>query len=109
MVSQCPSLVVRRPSCGVNNCFKSLLLLHPWAKTRYLVGSIGVTCRSKIAEIVRSEIQDGHHLENIFFASSPEPQGLLTPNLVGSIRVSCSSKIHVAKIVLIENPRWQPS
>ena len=25
------SSVVRRPSCGVNNCFKSLLLLHPWA------------------------------------------------------------------------------
>ena len=23
--------VVRRPSCGVNNCFNSLLLLHPWA------------------------------------------------------------------------------
>ena len=31
VVSQCPSCVVRRPSCGVNNCFKSLLLLHPWA------------------------------------------------------------------------------
>ena len=26
-----PSCVVRRPSCSVNNCFKSLLLLHPWA------------------------------------------------------------------------------
>ena len=24
-----PSCVVRRSSCGVNNCFKSLLLLHP--------------------------------------------------------------------------------
>ena len=31
VVSQCPSSVVRRPSCGVNNCFKILLLLHPWA------------------------------------------------------------------------------
>ena len=25
------SCVVRRASCGVNNCFKSLLLLRPWA------------------------------------------------------------------------------
>ena len=25
------SSVVRRASCSVNNCFKSLLLLHPWA------------------------------------------------------------------------------
>ena len=33
MVSYCGQSmsVVRRPSCGVNNCFKSLLLLHPWA------------------------------------------------------------------------------
>ena len=25
------SVNVRRPSCGVNSCFKSLLRLHPWA------------------------------------------------------------------------------
>ena len=37
VVSQFPSSVVRRPSCvvhrpswGVYNCFKSILLLHPW-------------------------------------------------------------------------------
>ena len=33
MVSYCAQSmsVVRRLSCSVNNCFKSLLLLHPWA------------------------------------------------------------------------------
>ena len=33
MVSYCGQSmsVVRRSSCGINNCFKSLLLLHPWA------------------------------------------------------------------------------
>ena len=49
---------------------------------------------------------NGRHLENIFFASSPEPKGQLTPNLLGSIRVTCRSK--VAKIVPIGNPRWPP-
>ena len=61
-------------------------LLSPKPKSQLtpnLVGSIGVTYRSKIAKIIRSEIQDGHyggHLENQFFASSPEPKGLLTLN-----------------------------
>ena len=65
-----------------------------------LVGSIGVTYRSKIAEIV-----DGchdHYLENLFFASSPDLKGQLTPNLVRSIRVTCRSKS--AEIVLMGNP-----
>ena len=46
----------------------------------------------------------------IFFASSPEPKGQLTPNLLGSIRVTCRSNI--AKIVSVQIPRlppWQPS
>ena len=53
---------------------------------------------------------DGGHLENLFFASSPEqkgqliipptPLGQLTRNLVGSIGVTCRSKI--AKIIPIE-------
>ena len=51
--------------------------------TGNVVGSIRVTCRSKVAEIVPSKIQDGH-LENLFFASSPELKGQLTGNLVGS-------------------------
>ena len=49
-------------------------------------------------------IQDGchgSHLENLFF-SSPEPKGKLTRNLVGSIRVTCRSKI--AKIISMGNP-----
>ena len=43
-------------------------------------------------------------LENLFFASSPEQKDLLTLNKVGSIGVTCRSKI--AKILLIRNPRW---
>ena len=73
------------------------------------LGSIGVTCRSKIAKIVPIGNQDGchgSHLENLFFASSPEPKGQLTPYLLGSIRVTCRSKI--AKVVPIGNPRWPP-
>ena len=57
----------------------------------------------------QSEIQDGHHgghLENLFFASSPEPKGQLTWNLVGSIGETCRSKI--VKIVPIWNPSWPP-
>ena len=77
--------------------------------TPNFVGDIGVTCRSKIAKIVQSDIQDGRHgchLENLFFASSPELKGQLTRNLVGSIGVTCRSKI--AKIVPIVNPSWLP-
>ena len=43
-------------------------------------------------------------LKIYFFASSPESKGLLTLNLVGSIGVTCRSKI--AKIVPIRNPKW---
>ena len=58
---------------------------------------------------MQSDIQDGHHgrnLKNLFFASSPELKGQLTRNLVGSIGVTCRSKI--AKIVPIVNPSWLP-
>ena len=52
-----------------------------------------MTCKSKITKIVPNpEIEDGRHLENLFFACSPEPKGQLTPNLVGSIRVSVDQK-----------------
>ena len=46
-------------------------------------------------------MQDGGHLENLFFASSPKPKSQLTPNLVRSIGVTYRSKI--AKIVPIGN------
>ena len=107
------SCVVRLASCVVRHAASAIALKAyssytppiPLVQlTRYLEGSIRVTCRSKIANIVRSEIQDGRHLENLFFASSPEPKGQLTSNLLGSIRVTCRSKI--AKIVPIRNPRW---
>ena len=48
----------------------------------------------------------GSHLENQFFASSPELKSQLTRNLVGSIGVTRRSKI--AKIVPIVNPSWLP-
>ena len=54
-------------------------------------------------------MSDGRHgsrLENLFFSSSPEPKGQLTPNLVGSIGVTCRSKI--AKIMPIIKPGWAP-
>ena len=50
--SQCPSYFVCRSSFAFNNCFKSLLLLHPWASGLETVGHIGVTYRSKIAKII---------------------------------------------------------
>ena len=51
--------------------------------TPNLVGSTGVTYRSKITKIVLSEIQDGRHghLENQFFASSSELKSQLTGKL----------------------------
>ena len=45
-------------------------------------------------------------LKIYFFASSPELKGQLTRNLVGSIGVTCRSKI--AKIMPIVNPSWLP-
>ena len=91
---------------------KIYLAISPASKSQFtpnFVGDIGVSCRSKIAKIMQSDIQDGRHgshLENLFFASSPELKGQLTRNLVGSIGVTCRSKI--AKIVPIVNPSWLP-
>ena len=67
------------------------------------VGSVGGTCKSKIAEIVLIR-------NYLFFTSSPEQKGQLTLNFVGSIGVTCRSKI--AKIVPKGNPKrppWWPS
>ena len=72
--------------------FSLLLLFRKASFIQNLVGSIRVTCRSKIAEIVAIRNQDGRHgshLENLFFASSPELKGQLIRNLVG-------------------NPKWPP-
>ena len=49
-------------------------------------------------------IQISWLLQKIFLASSSEPKGQLTWNLVGSIGVTCTLKI--AKIVPMGNPRW---
>ena len=65
-----------------------------------------MACRSKLLKSFWSEIQDGSHLENLFFASSPEAKIQLTWNLVQSIGVTCRSKI--TQIVLIGNPKWRP-
>ena len=69
-------------------------------------GSIGMTCRSKIAKIVPIRNRRCRHLETLFFTSSPESKGQLTWNLVGSIGVTCRSNI--AKFFQIWNPRWPP-
>ena len=64
--------------------------------TRNLVGSIGVTCRSKLAKIVSIGNSRWPPLRpswKCIFASSPEPKGHLTPNLVGSIELTCKSKM----------------
>ena len=57
---------------------------------RNLVGSIGVTGRSKVGQIVSIGNPRWHsgHLENLFFASSPEPKGQLTRTGVGSFGVT---------------------
>ena len=68
-----------------------------------MVGNIGVTYRLKIAKL---EIQDGHHdslLENLFFAPSPEPKGQLTPNLLGSIGVTCLIIMNLAQNVCLDD------
>ena len=60
MVSQCPSSMVRRAASTI---------------------AFGVTCRTKIAKIVpigNPRCHHGYHLENLFFASSPELKGKLT-------------------------------
>ena len=56
-----------------------------------------------------SEIQDdchGGHLETLFFTSSPEPKGQLTPTCWEALGWLVGKKI--AKIVPIGNPRWLP-
>ena len=68
--------VVRRPSCVIRRAASTMSQL-----TRNIVGSIGVTVDQKQLNLFRSEIQDGrhgHHLENLFFASSPISKGQLT-------------------------------
>ena len=57
-------------------------------------------------ESIALSVQGKSSKQNLFFASSPEPKGQLTLNLVGSIGVTCRSKI--AKIVPIVNPSWPP-
>ena len=66
-----------------------------------------VTCRSKVAKTVSLEYPKmaavATSLKIYFFASSPERNGQLTWNEIGSIRVTCRSK--TAKLVPIETPR----
>ena len=47
---------------------------------------------------LRFEIQDSHHLQNLFWTSSHEPKGQWTPHLVGNVGATCKSKI--AKIII---------
>ena len=67
--------------------FENIFASSPEPKgqvTGKLLGSIGMTCRSKIA-IIPIRNPRCCHLENLLFASTPEPKGQLTRNLVGSM------------------------
>ena len=46
-------------------------------------------------------------LKNCFELFYPEPKGQLTRYFFGSFEMTC--RLKVAKIILIENPRWPPS
>ena len=57
---------------------------------------------------IRNHLQKKVHSPSLLLKPTPPtPLGQLTRYLVGSIRVTCRSKI--AKIVPIGNPRWPPS
>ena len=78
--------------------------------TRNLVGSIGVTCRSKIAHIVaignpKLWLWRPSWKSVLNFFSWTERA--IDTKFIGSIEVTCRST--VAKIILIGNPRWLPS
>ena len=63
--------------------------------TRNLVGSIGMTCRSKIAKIVPIGNPDGclcSHLENLFFATSPKLKKPVDSKLGRKHRVDIGQK-----------------
>ena len=71
--------------------------------TRNMWGSIGATCRSKIANILRSEILDcrnSGHLKNLFCASSHEQKGQLTWNLGRKYRRDRKSKMAAKAAIL---------
>ena len=88
-----------------------LLLLNRMAHwLKILIGSIGQTCRSKIAKIILIENPRWSPKQPCwksilnFFSWT---RMAIASNFIGSIEVTCRSK--VAKIVLIGNPRWPPS
>ena len=73
--------------------------------TKNLLGSIGVSCRSKIANILRSEILDGcncGHLENLFCASSHDQKGQRTRNLGRKYRRDRKSEM-ATKAAILKN------
>ena len=116
---------------------RSNLLTHAFVWAVYIyIGSIEVTCRSTVAKIVLTGnlrwppsclcklISSPEHnvlmvsccgqsvsvvrrQQLLYKPTPPTPLGQLTRYLVGSIGVTCRSKI--AKIIQIGNPRWPPS
>ena len=78
--------------------------------TRNMVGSIGVSCRPKITQIVqigklklRPSWPSWKSILNFFCGI----ERTIDSKFIGSIDVTCRST--VAKIILIGNPRWLPS
>ena len=88
--------------------WKSIFRFFSWTQKPIdsnLVGSIGVTYRSKIAKIIPIGNPRWWPSWKSIFASSSELKSQLTGNLAESIGMTWSK---VAKIVPIGNPRWLP-
>ena len=81
------SSVVRRASSTI--ALNSLLLLHPWPIDSILgkkhQGDLWIKNSENLSD---RKSQMAANLKINFFASSPEPKGQLTPNLLGSIGVN---------------------
>ena len=111
MVSCCGHSMsfVHHGSCGMRHAawtiaLKPTLPTPLGQLTRYLVGSIRVTCRSKIAKILPiGNPRWPPSWKSIFRFFS---RNQLTPNLLGSIRATCRS--NKVKIMSVGNPRWPP-
>ena len=83
--------------------WKSIFSFFSWAERPPAMAAILKICFSLL--LLNRRTNWLKTWSEVFF-TSPELKGQLTQNLVGSVRVTCRSKI--AKIVLIGNPRWLP-
>ena len=100
-----------------DQCFFSFFISNGWHFKQGIYLILGILVYSillKLAQIVHiivgiNPIENEENLLHImvkiyFEPFYPEPKGQLTRNFIGSIKVTCRSK--VAKIILIGNPKW---